>query len=107
MVADHSGLFGLSQNTADVHFSGQLRFDLSTSRQRNLACTPALAQDPTSGCSGGFTAPQIDNQLVLQSSGVLLQRFHINVDLDTKRDLATANTISARYVGLEDEKLQR
>ena len=106
VVADHSGFFGLSPNTADVHFSGQLRFDLSTSRQRNLACTPALAQDPTSGCSGGFTAPQIDNQVVLQSSGVLLQRFHIDVDLDTKRDLATANTISARYVGLEDEKLQ-
>ncbi len=104
--ADHSGLFGLSENTADVHFEGQLRFDLSTSRQRNLACTPALAQDPTSGCSGGFTAPQIDDQVVLQSSGVLLQRFHIDVDLDTKRDLATANTISARYVGLVDEKLQ-
>lgn len=100
------GLFGLSTNTADVAFDGTLEFNVSTSRQRNLACTPALVQTPGSGCTGGFTAPRIDNLVQLHSTGVFAQRFHINIDFDSKRDYAAGNIISGYYQGLVDEKLQ-
>ena len=100
------GLFGLSKNTADITFDGTLEFHVSTSRQHNLACTPALVQTPGSGCTGGFTAPRIDNLVQLHSQGVFDQRFHINIDFDSKRDYAAGNIISGYYQGLVDEKLQ-
>jgi hypothetical protein len=101
------GLFGLSPNTADISFDGSLRFQLSTSRQRNLACTPALVLNPSSGCSGGFTAPRIDNVVQLASSGTFLQRYHVNVDFQSTRDYSAGNVVNAYYQGLMDEKLQR
>jgi len=100
------GLFGLSRNTADITFDGTLEFHVSTSRQHNLACTPVLVQTPGSGCTGGFTAPRIDNLVQLHSQGVFDQRFHINIDFDSKRDYAAGNIISGYYQGLVDEKLQ-
>ncbi|MGH7593841.1 MAG: hypothetical protein ACRELE_08345, partial [Gemmatimonadales bacterium] len=100
-------LFGLSKNTADVAFDGTLEFHVSTTRQHNLACTPALVLSSGSGCTGGFTAPRIDNVVQLHSVGVFDQRFHINIDFDSKRDYAAGNIISGYYQGLEDEKLQR
>ncbi len=104
---ERHGLFGLSPNTADVTFDGNLRFQISTNRQKNLACTPALAQNPASGCSGGFSAPRLDNIVQLQSTGVFGQRGHINIDFDSKADNAARNIINAYYLGLPDEKLQR
>ena len=101
------GLFGLSKNTADVVFDGTLEFHVSTTRQHNLACTPALVQTPGSGCTGGFTAPRIDNLVQLNSTGVFAQRFHVNIDFDSKRDYAAGNVVSGYYQGLTDEKLQR
>ena len=77
-------------------------------RQRNLACTPALVQDARHrGASGGFTRPDDRQPVQLQSHGVFAQRFHINIDFDSKRDYAAGNIISVYYQGLEDEKLQR
>ncbi len=106
-VAGDRGLFGLSAKAVDVSFDGQLGLDISTTRQRNLACTPVLAQTPGSGCTGGFTAPSINNTVILQSRGVLFQRFHLNIDLDTHRDYGAANIVSLWYEGQEDEKLKR
>jgi hypothetical protein len=100
------GLFGLSKNTADIVFDGTLEFHISSTRQHNEACTPALVETPGSGCTGGFTAPSIDNLVQLHSAGVFDQRFHINIDFDSKRDYAAGNIISGYYQGLEDEKLQ-
>ncbi len=101
------GLFGLSPNTADVSFDGSLQLQLSTTRTRNLKCTPAQAIDPAQACAGGFTAPRLDNVVVLQSTGVFDQRFHVNIDFESTRDYAAQNVISLYYQGLEDEKLQR
>jgi hypothetical protein len=106
-VSRDRGLFGLSRNTADVTFDGLLDFALTTTRQRNLACSPAELQNVASGCFGGFSAPKIDNTVQLHSTGVFAQRFHINIDFESQRDYGVGNVISASYVGLEDEKLQR
>jgi hypothetical protein len=103
----HHGLFGLSPNTADVLFDGNWEAQLSSTRQRNLSCTPAQAAQLSSGCFGGFGAPKIDNSVQLRSAGVFAQRFHINIDFDSKRDYAAGNIVSGYYQGLEDEKLQR
>ncbi|MGH7523736.1 MAG: hypothetical protein ACREK8_05480, partial [Gemmatimonadales bacterium] len=100
------GLFGLSRNTADVTFDGTLEFHVSTVRQHNEACTPTLVLTPGSGCTGGFSAPRLDNTVLLHSTGVFDQRFHINIDFDSKRDYAAGNIISGYYQGLVDEKLQ-
>ena len=100
------GLFGLSKNTADIAFDGTLEFHITSTRQHNEACTPALVQTPGSGCTGGFTPPRIDNVVQLHSVGVFDQRFHINIDFDSKRDYAAGNIISGYYQGLVDEKLQ-
>lgn len=101
------GLFNLSPNTADISFDGSMQFQVGTTRQRNLACTPAQVVVLSSGCDAGFTAPSIDNTVMLSSRGVFAQRFHINIDFDSKRDYGASNVISAWYQGLEDEKLQR
>lgn len=101
------GLFGISPNTADVSFDGSLELQVSTTRSRNLACTPAQAQDPTQACHGGFTAPSLNNVVTLHSSGTFLQRFHVNIDFESTRDYSAQNIVSIYYQGLEDEKLQR
>lgn len=100
------GLFGLSPNTADVTFDGSLQFEIGTTRQRNLSCTPAQVQNPSSGCAGGFKSPSIDNTVMLSSRGIFAKRFHLNVDFDSKRDYGANNIVSAWYQGLEDEKLE-
>ncbi|MFI4982511.1 MAG: hypothetical protein ACHQIO_19340, partial [Nevskiales bacterium] len=74
------GIFGLSPNTADIYLDGSLQFTVGTTRQRNLACTPAQVQSPSSGCGAGFLAPSIDNTVQLVSRGVFAQRFHLNID---------------------------
>jgi motility/secretion related protein SprA len=101
------GLFGFSSKNVEVTFEGTLQFQISTTRQRNLACTPAQVQDVASGCSGGFKSPTIDNTVLLSSRGVFAQRFHINIDFDSKRDYAAGQVVSVNYQGLEDEKLKR
>ncbi len=103
-----TGLFGLSATTADLQFDDQssLIFNISSARQRNLACTPDLIQNPLSGCTGGFTPPKIDNTLVLGARGLIGQRVHLNIDLDTRRDFGNSNIIQAYYKGLTDEVVQ-
>ncbi len=101
------GLFGLSPNTADVSIDGQLQLTVGTTKQTNLSCTPAQVENPSSGCGGGFKAPSIDNTVVLSSHGVFAQRFHLNIDFDSKRDYSANNIVSAWYEGLPDEKLRR
>ena len=103
------GLFGLSSTTADLRFDDRssLGFDISTSRQRNLTCTPDLVQNPLSGCTGGFTPPKIENTLLLGATGVIGQRVHLNIDLDTRRDFGNSNLLQAYYQGLPDEVVQQ
>ncbi len=105
--APNRGLLGSATSQVDLAIDGQLGLEISSERFQNLRCTAYQLQDPTSGCRPKFTAPRIDNTLILQASGVIGQRLHIDVDLDTKRDYTNSNTIRAYYQGLEDEKLQR
>lgn len=105
-VADKSFL-NFAESQVDLVVDGQLGLEISTERFQNLRCTAYELQDPLSGCRPKFTAPRIDNTLILSASGIIGQRLHIDIDLDTKRDYTNANTIRAYYQGLEDEKLQR
>ena len=66
-----------------------------------------LLLDPNSGCRGGFKAPSLDNQVSLRSSGLLGQRVHVNVDLDTERDYTANNNVQIYYEGLQDEIVRR
>ena len=102
------GLFGLRRQVADISFDGDLRLEVSTSRQRNLACTPLLLQDPLSGCRGGFTAPKIDNILNFQARGAIGQRLFLDFNLNTQADYGSnENLIRAWYQGLPDEVVKR
>lgn len=101
------GLFGLDETAVDLDFDGQLALEMATERMENLRCTGWELQDPQSGCQPRFSAPRIDNTLQLAVRGVIGQRLFVDVNLDTERDYANANTIRAYYEGLEDEVLQR
>ena len=101
------GLFGFSSKTAEVTFEGSLQFQISTTRQKNLACTAVDLQNVASGCTGGFKSPTIENTVLLQSHGVFAQRMNVNLDFDSKRDYGAGQIVNVYYLGLEDEKLQR
>lgn len=100
------GLFGLSTNVADVKFDGEVNLTLGTDRFQNRRCTPALLQDPGSGCRPKWKAPRLDNQIRLRTSGTIGQRLHLDVDLDNQRDYDNANNIRVWYQGLPDEVLK-
>lgn len=100
-------VLGLASSVVDLTFDGELELEISTDRFQNLRCTAYELQDPLSGCQPKFTAPRIDNRLRLEVSGVIGQRLHLNIDLNTQLDYTNANTISAYYQGLQDEVLQR
>ncbi|MGZ8397827.1 MAG: T9SS outer membrane translocon Sov/SprA [Gemmatimonadales bacterium] len=101
------GVLGVSPKYADLALDGQVRMELRTDRLRNERCSPALLQDPNSGCSGGFKPPRLDNQVNVRSGGTIGQRVHINVDYDTERDFTANNNIQVHYQGLEDEIIRR
>ena len=101
------GALGLSPKYADLALDGQVRLELRTDRLRNERCSPAVALDPNSGCSGGFKPPRLDNQVSLRSGGTIGQRVHVNVDYDTERDFSANNNIQVYYQGLEDEIIRR
>ncbi len=98
---------GLSPRTADISLDGELRVALSTSRQRALNCTPVMLASPYSGCRGTFSAPRIENLLVLRSRGVFGQRLHADIDMDTGRSYEGNNIFRLYFQGLEDEVIQR
>jgi hypothetical protein len=100
-------LLGLPTKYADLALDGQARLEIRTDRLREDHCTPALSLDPNSGCSGGFKAPSLDNQVNIRSSGLLGQRVHVNVDFDTERDYASNNNVQIYYEGLQDEIVRR
>lgn len=107
-LASDRGLFGLRRQVADITFNGDLRLEVATSRQRNLACTPLLLQDPLSGCRGGFTAPKIDNILNFEARGAIGQRFFLDFNINTQADYGSnQNVIRAWYQGLPDEVVKR
>ncbi|MGD9524304.1 MAG: hypothetical protein AB7N73_12585 [Gemmatimonadales bacterium] len=100
-------IFGISTDLVDVAIDGQVSLQVTSERFENLRCTSFQLQDPVSGCRPKFTAPRIENQVLLNLSGVIGQRLRVDVDLDTQRDYNNANTIRAYYQGLQDEVIQR
>ncbi len=106
-VPEERGFLGLARSQVQLDFDGQVGLEITSERFQNLRCTAYQLQDPTSGCRPKFTAPKIENTVILQARGLIGRRFHVDIDLDTKRDYANSNTLRAYYQGQEDEKLQR
>ncbi|HET7042308.1 MAG TPA: cell surface protein SprA [Gemmatimonadales bacterium] len=107
-LADSGGTFlGMGKEFVDLAIEGSLGIELRTDRLKNERCTPYELQDPASGCRGNFTAPRIDNDLVVQAGGLVGKRLHINVDYDNKRDFHANNDVRVFYQGLPDEVVQR
>ncbi|HYC31715.1 MAG TPA: hypothetical protein VEB59_05460, partial [Gemmatimonadales bacterium] len=100
-------ILGLSSKYADLALDGQARLEIRTDRTREERCSAALSVDPASGCRGKFKAPALDNQVSLRTSGILGQRIHVNVDLDTERDYSSNNDVQLYYEGLQDEIIRR
>jgi hypothetical protein len=105
--APAQGVLGISKKYADLGLDGQVRLELRTDRLRNERCVPALLLDPNSGCRGGFNPPRLDNQVNLQSSGIIGQRMHLAIDYDTERDFNANNNVQVYYQGMEDEIIRR
>jgi hypothetical protein len=105
--AERRGVLGLGREYADVSMDGQVRLEFRSDRLRNERCSPALLLDPNSGCTGGFKAPRLDNQVNIRSAGILGRRVHLNIDYDSERDFAANNDVQVYYEGLEDEIVRR
>ena len=103
----HRNVLGLPTKYADLSLDGQARLEIRTDRVHEGHCTPALLADPNSGCRGGFKAPSLDNEINIRSTGLLAQRVHVNVDLDTQRDYTSNQNIQIYYEGLQDEIVRR
>jgi hypothetical protein len=106
-AAPRRNVLGLPTKYADLTFDGQARLEIRTDRTREERCSPVLVLDPNSGCRGGFKAPSLDNQVSMRSSGLLGQRVHVDVDLDTERDYTANNNVQIYYEGLQDEIVRR
>jgi hypothetical protein len=98
---------GLGREFVDLSIEGSLVVETRTDRTKNHRCAPWQLQDLNSGCQGRFTAPRVDNELVLQAGGLIGQRLHVNIDYDNKRDFNAINDIRVYYQGLPDEVVQR
>ncbi len=106
-VPERREIFGISTDIVDVQIDGSVSLQMTSERFANLRCNSYELQNPTSGCRPKFTAPRIENQVVLRLNGIIGKRLRVDVDLDTRLDYTNANTIRAYYQGLEDEVLQR
>lgn len=98
---------GLGREFVDLAIEGSMVVEARTDRTKNHRCAPYQLQDLNSGCQGRFTAPRVDNELVLHAGGLIGQRLHVNVDYDNKRDFNAINDIRVYYQGLPDEVVQR
>ncbi len=101
------GALGLPEKYADLSIDGNATLEIRTERFRNLRCTGAQLQDPTSGCRGGIKAPHLDNQINARAGGVIGERVHVNVDYNSERDFTANNAIQVYYQGLDDEIIRR
>jgi hypothetical protein len=92
---------------ADLGLDLQARLVMKFDRLRNERCTAADVNTPGSGCQGGFPTPSFDEDFRVLAGGIVAERFHVNVDFDTKREFTINNTINFWYQGLEDEIVRR
>ncbi len=92
---------------ADLGLDLQSRLVMKFDRLRNVRCSADEINQPGSGCQGGFPTPSFDEDFRVLAGGVVGDRFHVNVDFDTKREFTVNNNINVWYQGLEDEIVRR
>src|SRR5205809_845859 len=68
---------------ADVGMQLNVRFELKADQFRNPHCSAIDLQQALSGCSAGFPTISPNPQYSIRPGGVLGQRLHLNVDLDS------------------------
>lgn len=92
---------------ADLGLQLRARFEMKLDKLTNRRCTAPEAQNPVSGCQGGFPTPELDQQFNVRAGGLVGERVHVNVDFDSEREFNANNNINVYYQGLEDEIVQR
>jgi Motility related/secretion protein len=78
-------------------------------RDQNLVCTSleAIQTSAVSGCNAGFLPLQLQPTVSLKSSGVIADRWHVNIDYDMQREFDASNTLSLYYEGTQGSAWQR
>ena len=86
-----------------------LRVEGKKERDQNLVCTSleAIQTSAVSGCNAGFLPWQLQPTVSIKSSGVIADRWHVNVDYDMQREFDASNTLSLYYEGAPDSRWQR
>ena len=82
------------------------RIETRMERNRNERCTASLVIITPLSCRGAFQ-PIFDLQFDALASGVLADRFHLDLDYDSEREFDASNNISLYYAGAPDERIQR
>jgi len=90
-------------------FQLNIRTEAKSERFQNLRCSSADQTQISviSGCSTSFLAPAIDAKWSLKASGLVGERFNVNIDYDAQREFDASNVFSLQYVGKPGEHVQR
>ncbi|HEV8447215.1 MAG TPA: cell surface protein SprA [Gemmatimonadaceae bacterium] len=86
-----------------------LRVEGKKERDRNLVCTnlEAIQTSAVSGCNAGFLPWSLQPTVAIKSSGVVADRWHVNIDYDMQREFDASNSLSLYYEGTPGSKWQR
>jgi len=86
-----------------------LRVEGKKERDRNLVCTSleAIQTSAVSGCNAGFLPWALQPTVSIKSSGVVADRWHVNVDYDMQREFDASNSLSLYYEGTPGSRWQR
>lgn len=84
------------------------RLEAKGERTRNNRCAASAtaALNPAAACRAPFVQTY-DLQFALRSGGVLAERFHVDVDYDSRREFDASNTLGLRYEGVPGQGLER
>jgi hypothetical protein len=95
--------------TDSLPFKLNLRVEVKTERDRNLACTSleAAQVNALTGCNARFLFPTFDVKASLKSLGTIGDHVHLNVDYDAQREFEASNTFNGYYEGNPGDRLQR
>lgn len=97
----------MPSDSEDLSVSLEARLESKVQRLRNDRCTSTQLSTPGNSCRSTPILPEFDFQFNLRSSGVVAERFFVDVDYDSQREFDASNNLSARYEGRAGARLQR
>ncbi len=86
-----------------------MRVEGKKERDQNLVCNSleAIQASAVSGCNAGFLPWALQPTVAIKSSGVVADRWHVNIDYDMQREFDASNTLSLYYEGTQGSAWQR